>query len=257
MKNNFKRFVVNFTIMWLLIGITGNSYAHSGRTDSNGGHKDNQNKSGLGSYHYHCGGHPAHLHDGGVCPYSATPASYSEHSVPTSQSSVSTSTSKSTSSESVATSSRVENAPKTIIEVSSVEINENIESMKVGETNQLTVTVLPENAENKNVTWKSTNEDIVTVSSTGKIAALGTGAVNISATTSNGKTDLILIDVEGIEEKEEEIEVVATSIQSDDFDNTISNSSENEDVGSGILGLVAIGGGIWAYKKIKKSRKKS
>lgn len=25
--------------------------AHSGRTDSNGGHKDNKNKSGLGSYH--------------------------------------------------------------------------------------------------------------------------------------------------------------------------------------------------------------
>ena len=45
------------------------SYAHSGRTDSNGGHKDNKNKSGLGSYHYHCGGYPAHLHTGGYCPY--------------------------------------------------------------------------------------------------------------------------------------------------------------------------------------------
>jgi len=45
--------------------------AHSGRTDANGGHKDNQNKSGLGPYHYHCGGHPAHLHENGVCPYGA------------------------------------------------------------------------------------------------------------------------------------------------------------------------------------------
>lgn len=43
--------------------------AHGGRTDSNGGHKDNKNKSGLGSYHYHCGGYPAHLHPNGVCPY--------------------------------------------------------------------------------------------------------------------------------------------------------------------------------------------
>ncbi|MEY8336729.1 YHYH domain-containing protein [Lachnospiraceae bacterium 62-35] len=43
--------------------------AHSGRTDSQGGHKDNKNKSGLGSYHYHCGGYPAHLHTNGVCPY--------------------------------------------------------------------------------------------------------------------------------------------------------------------------------------------
>lgn len=46
--------------------------AHSGRTDSNGGHKDNKNKSGLGSYHYHCGGHPAHLHTNGVCPYDSS-----------------------------------------------------------------------------------------------------------------------------------------------------------------------------------------
>lgn len=46
--------------------------AHSGRTDSSGGHKDNKNKSGLGSYHYHCGGHPAHLHSNGVCPYNMT-----------------------------------------------------------------------------------------------------------------------------------------------------------------------------------------
>lgn len=44
--------------------------AHSGRTDSSGGHHDYKNKSGLGSYHYHCGGHPAHLHPNGVCPYS-------------------------------------------------------------------------------------------------------------------------------------------------------------------------------------------
>lgn len=46
--------------------------AHSGRTDSSGGHRDNKNKSGLGSYHYHCGGHPAHLHTKGVCPYSSS-----------------------------------------------------------------------------------------------------------------------------------------------------------------------------------------
>jgi hypothetical protein len=45
--------------------------AHSGRTDSSGGHKDNKNKSGLGGYHYHCGGNPAHLHKNGVCPYSS------------------------------------------------------------------------------------------------------------------------------------------------------------------------------------------
>lgn len=45
--------------------------AHSGRTDSRGGHHDYKNKSGLGSYHYHHGMGP-HLHPGGVCPYSGS-----------------------------------------------------------------------------------------------------------------------------------------------------------------------------------------
>lgn len=57
--------------------------AHSGRTDSNGGHHDYKNKSGLGSYHYHCGGYPAHLHENGVCPYSGSGnvAEYDDFSV--------------------------------------------------------------------------------------------------------------------------------------------------------------------------------
>ena len=45
------------------------SFAHPGRTDSNGGHHDYKNKSGLGNYHYHCGGNPPHLHPNGICPY--------------------------------------------------------------------------------------------------------------------------------------------------------------------------------------------
>lgn len=63
-----------------IISIGLNAYAHSGRTDANGGHKDNKNKSGLGSYHYHCGGHPAHLHTNGVCPYSSSKKSTSSSS---------------------------------------------------------------------------------------------------------------------------------------------------------------------------------
>ena len=46
--------------------------AHSGKTDSSGGHKDNKNVSGLGPYHYHCVGYPAHLHENGVCPYKSS-----------------------------------------------------------------------------------------------------------------------------------------------------------------------------------------
>ncbi len=60
--------------------------AHSGRTDSNGGHRDKNNVSGLGYYHYHCGGYPAHLHINGVCPYKSSisaPSTYSYQPAPT------------------------------------------------------------------------------------------------------------------------------------------------------------------------------
>ena len=48
------------------------AYGHSGGTDSNGGHRDNKNVSGLGPYHYHHGYGP-HLHPNGVCPYASKP----------------------------------------------------------------------------------------------------------------------------------------------------------------------------------------
>ncbi|MDO4329378.1 MAG: peptidoglycan-binding protein [Lachnospiraceae bacterium] len=64
------------------IGSVITAEAHSGRTDSSGGHHDNKNKSGLGSYHYHCGGYPAHLHSNGVCPYSSQTADTSSVQTP-------------------------------------------------------------------------------------------------------------------------------------------------------------------------------
>lgn len=73
MKNTKRRILS--LVLCLFMMSTVFSLAHSGRTDGNGGHKDNKNASGLGSYHYHCGGNPAHLHPNGVCPYdNATPA---------------------------------------------------------------------------------------------------------------------------------------------------------------------------------------
>lgn len=81
MKQIKKQMILFMIFTLMLCGTTGISMtlapnstmvgAHSGRTDANGGHRDNQNKSGLGSYHYHCGGHPAHLHKNGECPYNS------------------------------------------------------------------------------------------------------------------------------------------------------------------------------------------
>lgn len=69
MNTKIKRFLTIVFALLLVVASATTAFAHSGRTDSSGGHRDNKNKSGLGSYHYHCGGYPAHLHSGGYCPY--------------------------------------------------------------------------------------------------------------------------------------------------------------------------------------------
>lgn len=74
MRHTWKRFAA--PVLALLITVSSLSApgavltasAHSGRTDSSGGHHDYKNASGLGPYHYHHG-YPAHLHENGICPY--------------------------------------------------------------------------------------------------------------------------------------------------------------------------------------------
>lgn len=56
---------------------------------------------------------------------------------------------------------------------------------KIGQTVQLTATVLPENASNKNVNWKSSNESVCIVSN-GKVVAVGFGKAVVIATTEEG-----------------------------------------------------------------------
>lgn len=77
MKKIFALLIMSFMICTVTASMTYPPViveAHSGRTDSRGGHRDNRNRSGLGSYHYHHG-YPAHLHTGGVCPYLSGSAS--------------------------------------------------------------------------------------------------------------------------------------------------------------------------------------
>lgn len=52
------------TVLLLLTLVPIWAFAHSGGTDSNGGHYDHS----TGEYHYHHG-YPAHQHTGGRCPY--------------------------------------------------------------------------------------------------------------------------------------------------------------------------------------------
>jgi len=126
--------------------------AHSGRTDSSGGHRDNKNASGLGYYHYHCGGNPPHLHSNGVCPYSAGSSSNDS------------------------TSSNGSNTAK------KVSINKKKTTLIIGKQMVLKV----KNSSGK-IKWRSSNNKVATVSGKGKVVAKKAGKATITAKT-GGKT---------------------------------------------------------------------
>lgn len=256
MKYNGKKIITVILICILSIAMCNITFAHSGRTDSNGGHKDNKNKSGLGSYHYHCGGHPAHLHTNGVCPYSSSSSKTTKKSTKTTSksSSSSSSASSATQGKSSTTYSNSEEK-KTVpskIEAESIKINEVIKEMKVGDSKQLSVSVLPENTTNKEVTWETSDKDVIKVSSTGEITAIGEGKAYITVSTSNKKTDSIAILVTG--DKKEEINNKINNVTNQSRTNKTSDTSSKSSNPLGkLIALGALGcGGFFGYKKLKK-----
>ena len=73
------------------------------------------------------------------------------------------------------------------VKVSSVTINPStVKLTSKGQTAQLSVSVLPSNAENKSITWNSSNTNVATVSSDGFITALANGNTTITATALDG-----------------------------------------------------------------------
>lgn len=66
--------IKTFTIIFLcVVLLLPSASAHSGGTDSNGGHTNHS----TGEYHYHHG-YPAHQHPDGVCPYAASTSDSSD-----------------------------------------------------------------------------------------------------------------------------------------------------------------------------------
>lgn len=257
MKKYIEKIVSALIIILSILSIQISVYSHSGRTDANGGHKDNQNKSGLGSYHYHCGGHPAHLHPNGVCPYSSSSKSSTSSSGSGSASSSSSSTTSGSSSSSSSNSKTRTSVPSTIA-VTEIQIEEKIEDMEIGENEKLTATITPSNATDKNVTWKSSDESIATVDSTGEVTAKKSGVVTITATTSNGKSSTIAINVrEPVKLESSYTTNTLVGKTNTEIENTINTDTNNEE-GSALGGIITLGllggGGYWGYKKYKSKK---
>ena len=78
------------------------------------------------------------------------------------------------------------NVEQETVKVTGVELNKESLNMQVGEKTNLVATIKPTNATNKNVTWKSSNENVATISETGIIEAIKVGTTTITVTTKDG-----------------------------------------------------------------------
>ena len=88
--------------------------------------------------------------------------------------------------------------------VVAVTLNKTSMNVPLGETKNLTATIKPKNATNKDVKWTSSNSKIARVTQSGKVTALQEGTVTITCTTIDGSlkakcTVKCIIPVEGVE----------------------------------------------------------
>lgn len=77
-------------------------------------------------------------------------------------------------------------APSTAVKVTGVTLSQSTLTMAVGDTDTLTATVAPDNADNRAVTWSSSDNSIATVDSNGLVIAISPGLAVMRATTADG-----------------------------------------------------------------------
>lgn len=89
--------------------------------------------------------------------------------------------------------------PTPSVPVTAVSIVQEDQTLTIGATLELNIIIIPANATNKNVTWVSNDEAVVTVSADGTVTAVAEGTAVITvATEDGGKTDTINITVSNI-----------------------------------------------------------
>ena len=82
------------------------------------------------------------------------------------------------------------------VAVTGVKVTPTTVDLKVNETQQLTVTIEPDKATNKNYTCESNNKSVATVNNMGLVTAVGTGTAEITITTEDGgKTATCTVNV--------------------------------------------------------------
>ena len=72
------------------------------------------------------------------------------------------------------------------VAVTEVRLDKTATTLVEGDTEELMATVMPENATDKGIEWKSDNESVATVSQTGLVTALKDGSATITVITNDG-----------------------------------------------------------------------
>ena len=120
------------------------------------------------------------------------------------------------------------------ISVAGVSLNLTSVELTEGDETTLTATVNPDNATNKNVTWKSSDSSVATVSG-GKVTALKAGAATITVTTEDGgKTAVCEVKVNAKVVEPEVVPVTGvsldkTSVELTEGDETTLTATVNPD----------------------------
>lgn len=91
---------------------------------------------------------------------------------------------------------------KKVIKTTSVSLNKLSCTVYVGRSRALVATVLPENATDKSLVWKSSNKKVATVNSKGVVTAVGKGTATITCTTRDtGKKTTCEVTVKNVKVK--------------------------------------------------------
>lgn len=127
------------------------------------------------------------------------------------------------------------------IAVESVTLDKETLDLKEGETATLTATVLPEDATDKTVSWKSTNPDVATVDGEGNVTAILAGQASITA-SSGGKeascqvtvskivVDEVTVNPATLELVEGDVFQLSASVSPAEADQTVEWKSMDESV---------------------------
>ena len=99
-----------------------------------------------------------------------------------------------------------------IIDVTKVELLKSSLLIKIGEKKKIDVTISPDNATDKAVTWTSSNKAVATVTSDGYVTGVKEGETEITVTSKNGKTSKCTVTVVADKIDVTEIKVLKSSL---------------------------------------------